>query len=146
MKQKAIVTKVYENGTATVSVLRSSACSACSARHACGSAKKAESTVNNKINAKVGDTVEIEVPSQSVLGYSALVFLAPVLLAIVLYLSLSAIGEVYGMLGAAGGFILPFIAAFIISKANADKVRPTVTAILTGDNADPDGGNGCDAL
>lgn len=146
MKQKAIVTKVYENGTATVTVLRTSACSACSARHACGSAKKTESTVNNGLGAKVGDTVELEAPSQSVLGYSALVFLAPVLLAIVLYLPLSRFGEAYGILGAAVGFVLPFIAAFIISKVKADKVRPNVTAILTGEIAEPDGENGCDAM
>ena len=144
MKQKAIVKETFENGKATVTVLRASACSACSARHACGSAKKAESTVNNKIGAQVGDTVEIEAPSQSVIGYSALVFLAPVLLAIALYLPLSALGETYGILGAAAGFVIPFVIAFFISKANAEKVRPTVTAILTGENADPDGENGCD--
>ena len=144
MKQKAIVKETFENGKATVTVLRASACSACSARHACGSAKKAESTVNNKIGAQVGDTVEIEAPSQSVIGYSALVFLAPVLLAIALYLPLSALGETYGILGAAAGFVIPFVIAFFISKANAEKVRPTVTAILTGENAAPDVDNGCD--
>ena len=146
MKQKAIVKEAFENGTATVTVLRASACSACSARHACGSARKAESTVNNKIGAKVGDTVEIEAPSQSVIGYSALVFLAPVLLAIALYLPLSVLGEAYGIIGAAVGFVIPFVIAFFISKANADKVRPTVTAILTGETAEPSEGNGCDML
>ena len=144
MKQKAIIKETFENGKATVTVLRASACSACSARHACGSAKKAESTVNNKIGAQVGDTVEIEAPSQSVIGYSALVFLAPVLLAIALYLPLSVLGETYGILGATAGFVLPFVIAFFISKANAEKVRPTVTAILTGENAAPDEENGCD--
>ena len=143
MKQKAIVTKVYDNSTAEVSVLRVSACSACSARHVCGSAKKAQSTVNNKLGAKVGDTVEIEVPSQNVIGYSSLVFLAPVLLAIALYLPLAVFGEIYGILGAAAGFTIPLVIAFFISKANAEKVRPTVTAILTGEEAEPNGENGC---
>ena len=46
--------------------------------------------------------------------------------------------------GAAGGFVIPFIIAFFISKANADKLRPNVTAILTGEIAEPDEENGCD--
>lgn len=144
MKQKALVIKTQENGTATVTVLRRSACSACSARHVCGSAKKTESTVNNKIGAVVGDTVEIEVPSENVIGYSSLVFLAPVLLALILYFVFATFGETYGILGAAAGFIIPFIIAFFISKANADKLRPTVTAILTGENAEPCEEDGCD--
>ena len=144
MKQKAIITETNPNGTATVSVLRKSACSACSARHVCGSSKTTSSTVNNKIGANVGDTVEIEVPSENVLGYSALVFLAPVLFAVILYLTLSLKSELYGIIGAAAGFILPFIVAFFISKANAEKVRPTVTAILQGEKADPNEDNGCD--
>ena len=144
MKQQAVVTAIINDTTATVTVLRKSACSACSARHACGSAKKTESTVNNKIGAKVGDTVEIEVPSENVLGYSALVFLAPVLLALILYMILSPKGELYGIIGAVAGFILPFAVAFFISKANAEKVRPTATVILTGTQAEPNGDSGCD--
>ena len=144
MKQQAVITEIKNDTIATVTVLRKSACSACSARHACGSAKKTVSTVNNKIGAKVGDTVEIEVPSENVLGYSALVFLAPVFLALILYLILSPKGETYGIIGAVSGFVLPFIIAFFVSKANAEKVRPTVTAILEGTHAEPDGDSGCD--
>ena len=144
MKQQAVITEIKNDTVATVTVLRKSACSACSARHACGSAKKTVSTVNNKIGAKVGDTVEIEVPSENVLGYSALVFLAPVLLALVLYMIFAPMGEAYGIITAMAGFILPFIVAFFISKANAEKVRPTVTAILEGTHAEPNGDNGCD--
>jgi len=144
MKQKALIVKTNENGTAIVTVLQKSACSSCSSRHVCGTAKKTESTVNNKIGAKIGDTVEIEVPSSNVLGYSALVFLAPVLLALILYFALSGIGELWGILGATAGFIIPFVIAFFISKASADKVRPNITAILAGEKADPDEGNECD--
>ncbi|MBQ9115585.1 MAG: SoxR reducing system RseC family protein [Clostridia bacterium] len=144
MKQNALVTETNENGTATVTVLRQSACSACSARHACGSAKSTVSTVNNPLNAQVGDTVEIEAPSGNVLRYASLVFLAPVLIAIALYLPLSHINELYGILGATAGFILPFIAAYFISKANAEKVRPTVTAILGDSNADSPKETSCD--
>ena len=78
------------------------------------------------------------------LGYSALVFLAPVFLALILYLILSPKGETYGIIGAVAGFVLPFIVAFFVSKANAEKVRPTVTAILEGTHAEPDGDSGCD--
>ncbi|MBR2459769.1 MAG: SoxR reducing system RseC family protein [Clostridia bacterium] len=144
MKQNALVTETHENGTATVTVLRQSACSACSARHACGSAKKTVSTVNNPLEAKPGDTVEIEVPSDSVIKYAALVFLAPVLLALALYLPLSAISEPVGVIGALAGFVIPFIAAYFISKANADKVRPTVTAILGDTDAGPREEKECD--
>ena len=144
MKQQAVITEIKSETVATVTVLRKSACSACSARHACGSAKKTESTVNNKIGAKIGDTVEIEVPSENVLGYSALVFLAPVFLALILYLIFSRMSETYGIIGAVAGFILPFTVAFFVSKANAEKIRPTVTAILGGTQAEPNGDSDCD--
>ena len=70
MKQKGIV-KETENGIAIVSILREEACSSCSGRKFCGSAKRVDVKVKNSLDAEVGDTVEIETASEKVLGFAA---------------------------------------------------------------------------
>jgi len=144
MKQDALVIKTNPDGTATVKVLRRSACSACSAKHVCGGSKETETVAVNKIGASEGDTVELEVPSANVLGYSALVFFAPVFLAIVLYLTLSRIGDIFGICGAIAGFALPLTIAFFVSRANAENIRPTIVAVQNISPTETSDGGCCD--
>ena len=130
MKQNALVTKINSNGSATVSVLRKSACSTCSGRHVCGGSKQTLATVKNPLGAKAGDTVVIEVPSSNVLLYATLVFLAPVLLALIAYASFSPLGTTATVIATACGFCLPFAVAFIASKVLGDRLSPCITEIL----------------
>ncbi len=136
MKHKAIVIKT-EEGKAQVSVLREEACAHCAGRVVCGTAKRLTVTVKNPLDAKEGDTVVIERPSERVLGYSALVFLAPVALAVVLYLIFSQISELAGGISAAIGFVLPYIAAVIIDRHGRESRLPVITEVLANgdDNA-----------
>lgn len=81
MKQTAIVTEVKGN-KATVEVERSSACAGCSESHDCIACKKKITvTAENAAGAAVGDRVVIESGSERILGYAALVFVLPLLLA-----------------------------------------------------------------
>lgn len=137
MTQNAIVTQVHGDGTVTVKVLRKSACSSCSSRHICGTARKTLSIANDPIGVKLGDTVELETASGNVLAYSALVFLAPVLLGLALYLSFSQISITAGAIGGILGFVLPFAVARVISSKKGDSMRPTVKQILTAADATP---------
>lgn len=130
MKQKAIVVKA-DGGNAVVAVLREEACSHCAGRHICGTAGKLKITVKNPVGAKEGDTVEIENASDKVLGYAALVFLAPVLLAVTMYLLFSRINRVTAVVMTVCGFVLPYIAAFILDRKNRKSRMPVISSVLT---------------
>ena len=136
MKHNAVVIKT-DGDKATVSVLREEACSHCAGRVVCGTAKKFEVTVKNPVSANVGDTVVIENESGNVLAYSALVFLAPVALALVMYIIFSQINNVLSAVMAVFGFVLPFVIAFIIDRKNRDKRLPVITEILAPENVTP---------
>lgn len=133
MKQKGIV-KETENGIAVVSILREEACSSCSGRKFCGSAKRVDIKVKNSIDAEVGDTVEIETASEKVLGFAALVFLAPVVLAVVLYLAFLTVDQTVASLTAFFGFIIPFIVAYVLDKKKKDNLLPEITALICPEN------------
>ena len=122
-----MVTEVSE-GTAKVSVLRKEACASCSGRYFCGSSKKTETKVSDPIGVKVGDTVEVEARSGAMLGYAALLFVAPIILAAVLYFALERIGGVWAVVGAIVGFILPYLVALVIEKKTAFSL-PVITRV-----------------
>ena len=130
MEHKAVVVKT-DGEIADVSVLREEACAHCAGRVVCGTAKKLTVKAKNPIGAKTGDTVIIERPSESVLFYSTLVFLAPVLLAVVLYLCFSQINELAGAVASAFGFVLPFALAMVIDRRGRENRLPVITGIAT---------------
>lgn len=133
-----MVTEVSE-GTARVSVLRKEACASCSGRYFCGSSKKTESKVSDPIGVSVGDTVEVEARSGAMLGYAALLFLAPIILAVVLYLAFGRFGGVWQVAGAIAGFILPYLVALVIEKRTAFSL-PVITRVEApkSSESDPD--------
>ncbi len=138
MKQIALVTEVAE-GTAKVSVLRKEACASCSGRYFCGSSKKVVSKVFDPIGVKVGDTVEVEAKSGAMLGYAALLFVAPIILAAILYFVFAKVNYVLSIVGAVVGFALPYLAALIIEKKTAISL-PVITRIESprSDGLDPE--------
>ena len=133
MKHNAIVIKTEEE-TATVSLLREEACSHCAGRVVCGNAKTVNVKVKNKIGAVSGDTVVIETPTENVLGYAALVFLAPVLLAVILYLTFSQVNKTLAIVFPICGFVLPFIIAYFIDRVKREERTPVITEILKNDS------------
>lgn len=129
MKHNAIV-KETDGEKAVVAILRQEACSHCAGRVVCGGGKVTTVTVKNDIGASAGDTVVIESPSESVLGYAALVFLAPVLLAVLVYLAFSQISKAVAIAGSVLGFMLPYAVAFVIDRKKREERMPRITEIL----------------
>ena len=113
MVQKARVVSV--NGDyAVVRVSRKTICegchntdSSCSACFAFGD-KNAECKALNTPGAKVGDTVTVKTESSHIIGYAALVFIAPIVVALAVYMLSEVLGIGYPALWALGGFVLPF--------------------------------------
>lgn len=137
MKQDALVIKT-DGDKATVTVLRKEACSHCAGRVVCGNAKTMTVVAKNTADAAVGDTVVIETPTESVLGYAALVFLAPVLLSIVLYVIFSQINTLLSVIIPICGFVLPFVIALVIDRKKREERLPRITEIIKeGDETPP---------
>jgi sigma-E factor negative regulatory protein RseC len=80
LREQGIVEKIASQ-RAVVRIQPSSACAGCEARGACQvhGDKKLLVDVKNDLEAKVGDTVEISMPSGSVLKVSLLVYALPIL-------------------------------------------------------------------
>lgn len=133
MKHKAIVIKT-EDDKALVSVLREEACAHCVGRVVCGTAKRLTVTVKNPIGAKDGDTVVIERPAERVLGYAALVFLAPVALSVIFYLVFSLVNMLTAGVMALVGFIAPLVVAAIVDRIGREDRLPVITEISVPDS------------
>ncbi len=113
MIQKARVVSV-DGEYAVVRVSRKTICegchntdSSCSACFAFGD-KNAECRALNTVGAKVGDTVVVRAESSHIIGYAALVFIAPIVIALAVYMVSEALGSGYPVLWSLGGFVLPF--------------------------------------
>ncbi len=147
MRQTGTVKSVSQR-YAVVEVQRMSACSGChkadpgmgtagmTACHDCSMFPQDSVltvTAQNAVGAFVGDRVELETATQTVLGYAAAVFLLPLLLAV--------LGGVLGRfiydavwtpyVGASVGFILAFVMIRLILERTAkQKMTYTVVKIL----------------
>ncbi len=81
LSEEGIVEEI-KDGKAIVKVERGATCKHCSARGTCGvsfgSNKEIFIEVDNTLNAKVGDKVEISVPSGSLVKIALLVYILPI--------------------------------------------------------------------
>lgn len=109
MKELARVTDI-KGRVATVKIQRSSSCGSCTA---CGMSKDQKEmflTVSNDIGAKLGDWVELDLQSVSILKASAIVYLIP-LISLILGVAggYALAGQLSGnaeLFGAIGGILL----------------------------------------
>ena len=127
MKNEAKVI-VTDGIYATVEVERSSACEGChksedgqgcSVCTLMGGNRKFSAKAYNKKGACVGDRVVIESRTERVMLYAILVFLLPIVIAILSFFAVSLVTEssAWQTLGAAIGFVLSFFGLFIYSRA-----------------------------
>ncbi|NQT30652.1 MAG: SoxR reducing system RseC family protein [Candidatus Saganbacteria bacterium] len=127
MREQGIIDKVVEGKIVEVAFKRTEACEKCRACHAIEEGLVGVEAVND-IGAKIGDMVEIEIPSQELIKGSLILFLVPVLFMIVGYLvgaeftsflGLSNLSEIFGII-----FALIFLAiSFFISSWYDKNVR-----------------------
>ena len=95
-------------------------CSVCSLM---GSNKKITSRAKNSLGASVGDTVEIETETKTVLFYGMLVFILPLVIMLALYALAGYfdLSEPFRYGAAFCGFVLTFICIWIYSKLKVSK-------------------------
>ena len=135
MLQKAVVLKAFPNETAELSVKRQSACGGnCSGCESCTfSENEIRIVAENKISARVGQTVTVETRSRLIFRYAILVYILPVLLLVggyILAFLLSLPEAVCVLLG----FVLLLVgtAAVVLlqKKKKTDPVTYSIHAIL----------------
>ena len=116
-----------EGNTALVEVQRKSACEGChkmTSGGGCGvcsllgSDRHFTAKADNRIGARVGDRVEVQSATSRVLLYSALVFLLPIVIGILLYVVSGYLfeTELYRYLMLAAGFLVCFLGIWLYSK------------------------------
>lgn len=135
MRQRAVVIEL-SGKEALIEVSRATMCDGCEKHGGCeghceitgllSTGGKMKTRALNTVGASVGDTVEVETASRKVLGYAALVFILPIIVAGILYGLAEKIWRTQGaaLIGAGVGFAVTFagIAVFdrIKSKALPD--------------------------
>ena len=145
MKTKATVVEIIDKDVAVVSVARRAACDGChkatdgkgcSVCTLLGSKGETRARAKNTAGARLGDTVEVESRTRRILGYAALVFLLPVVLAIAGYAIgvICSLGEGLTLLVAFSGLVISFLLIFLYSKlVVAHRLDVEIVAILQSD-------------
>ncbi|MBQ8696405.1 MAG: SoxR reducing system RseC family protein [Clostridia bacterium] len=118
--------KSIDGKYAQVSVIRTSACDGCHSKDFCLSCSKKEMTVSvlNDIGAVPGDTVELYSPTGRVLGYAALVFVLPIVIAILGYIgAYYTLGEGSAAIGAVVAFLITFAVIGVVFNTSTAKKK-----------------------
>ena len=131
MRQRATVCET-KGKEAVIIVARATMCEGCE-KHGCeghceltgllSTGSKFKTRALNKIGAEVGNIVEVETSSSRVLGYAALVFILPIIVAGVFYYIASTFFDAEGpaLLCALGGFVITFALIAVIDRIKRKK-------------------------
>ena len=104
---------------ARVKILRSDGCESCEMHDHCfrKNGKELTMSVQNSVDADVGDRVEIEIGGREYLGSVVVVFILPTILFLLFYfIGNHLFSEVFGILFAFGGLFAGMVVAWIIGK------------------------------
>jgi sigma-E factor negative regulatory protein RseC len=137
---------------AFVRIQRSSCCAGCSSRGACQvlSDKEMIVEVQNDLEASVGDTVELSVPTRSLLKLSLLVYFVPIVALLIGAYAGGRWAEALGMqspLAAILGGALAMAVSFYLLKSldraahAGGKYLPRMTRVLVSADSPPSDGN-----
>ncbi|MGN1345957.1 MAG: SoxR reducing system RseC family protein [Eubacteriales bacterium] len=143
MRQRAVVIGTRDH-FAEIEVSRSTMCDGCEKNggcsHACAlsgivaGSGKMRTTARNTIGAAVGDTVEVETASRTVLWYAALVFLMPIAVCALFYFLADAVwdSETIALIAAAVGFVLSFLGISVYDRSRKEAAPEIeIVAIVT---------------
>ena len=131
MKQIATVEEVKGN-MAKIKVKRDSACAGCKSENLCGSCMKTiTAEAVNKIGADIGDVVNVESESGTILKYAVFTFIVPILCALLAYFITVNIfsSELISNISMSAGFIVPLIVLVLVVK-NKKICDITITGIV----------------
>lgn len=143
---EATVIEIRDEKHALVRTVRKSACSechnqnskACTACDICFSPDTLDAVAENSVGAKKGDRVIIEASSKDVISLAALVFIVPVITAVIGYIIgyLCGAGEDISVLSAFIGFAFGVAVAFVTGKLLPKRDRIYIKEIIIGENTD----------
>ena len=127
MEQLVRIKETHADGTATVLLVRESACSGdCHKCSGCGAAQEGiVLTVSNPIGARTGDLVTIEAATGPVLRGAAVLYMMPLVLFFLGY----ALGAVWGRGGLGGclSFVLGIVLVVVYDRRVAAKEKTAYT-------------------
>lgn len=137
MTQEAVVTSVFENGTAEVCVTRQTACGGnCSGCETCLLSSEIKVNVLNPIGADRGQRVLIESSSNKVFKALSLVYIMPVVFMLVCFFIGFVLGfpEYLCIIVSFSGLVLSALVLFIVSRKRSpvSGITYTVCKILEG--------------
>lgn len=126
MTQDAVVTKVFKNGMAEVTVTRGTACgSNCGNCESCVFQSELKAFAKNTVNAKPGEKVIIESLSSRIFGATFVVYIIPILMLIIGYFVAEALGQSEGMcILIAFGFFALAVALVVVYQRISKKKNP----------------------
>jgi sigma-E factor negative regulatory protein RseC len=134
MKQTGRITRLFEDGTCEVAVLRESACGGnCASCDGCAeTSRMAVSRAHNPLGGGVDDVVEVESSNKVILGIAAVVYLLPVAGLLLGYgiFSYSFANQYLALLGAFIGLALGLLGTTLLDRKKRGKVMLTVTRVI----------------
>jgi len=147
-EEQGIVVRLQDDGMADVMTEKKGGCESCGASHSCcsfGTGDKMISRARNRIGARTGDQVSLELSSGLFVKSAAVVYLLPIIGFIVGAAVGSSLNHAIGIgartgavLFGLGGLGVGFLATIMISKWTSVKgiLTPEITKIITRGSSD----------
>lgn len=137
MRETGVILSIEKNN-ATILLVKGDKCKDCNLCVTTGPNQMQLEAIN-KINATIGDRVEVEVPPGRVLGSSFLIFILPVILMIIGYFvgnsffgPSTGAGEGAGIIGSILGFLLSMVLLKLIDSQFGQRIsRAIITAKIS---------------
>ncbi len=120
MLQQAKVVRIIDDNKAEISVVRASACGHdCESCLGCGmSSSQVIAVAMNLVGARVGDLVTVETDTTAVIGIAAVVYMLPLALFFIAYITCKVIGftESLSLIPGAIGFAVGILCALLVNR------------------------------
>ncbi len=137
IEEVGIIKKIFDDNMAIVIADRTSMCGNCPSKGMChpfgGDENKIEITAYNRINAKQGDIVKVQIDEKIFLKASFIVYGIPILFLLIF----SVLGKVFfkkdifSFITGFLGMIMSFILIKFYENRNKRNIRPEITEILS---------------
>lgn len=137
MLQQAKVVRITDDNIAEISVVRASACGHdCESCPGCGmSSSQVVAEAVNTVGARVGDLVTVETDTTAVIGVAAVVYMLPLALFFIVYITCKVIGftDAVALISGAVGFAAGILCALRVNR-HVDKNNGVCFKIISVDS------------
>lgn len=144
MQETGVVKKVDKKNRAVIEFPRKTACDKCGMCVTRKNSMTVEITVQNVLNAKCGDIVNVEMGDKFVLTATFIVYIIPLILIAIGILAFMSLGEIAQTIAALSMLVLGFVISFLLDKFVISKkkgFKPIMKSIINDRNSDVDSAN-----